>query len=85
MGHDASHQRLQSRARARLPPACAPLTRALSGCAHAQVGRWVALGCPFGGAPGYAVDALLTGVQFGGSLGDLFFVKRESFLQASTL
>lgn len=47
----------------------------------AQVGRWVALGCPFGGAPGYAVDALLTGVQFGGSLGDYYFVQRETFLQ----
>ena len=32
-----------------------------------QVGRWVAIGCPFGGAPGYTVDALLTGVQVRGT------------------
>lgn len=48
-----------------------------------QVGRWVAIGCPFGGAPGYAVDGLITGVQFGGSLGDFFFVQQGTFRQAS--
>ncbi|KAL4449555.1 hypothetical protein ABPG77_007199 [Micractinium sp. CCAP 211/92] len=47
------------------------------------VGRWVAIGCPFAGAPGYTVDALLTGVQFGGSLGEQLFVKRETFRQAA--
>ncbi|KAL4421547.1 hypothetical protein ABPG75_010838 [Micractinium tetrahymenae] len=47
------------------------------------VGRWVAIGCPFAGAPGYTVDALLTGVQFGGSLGGQLFVKRETFRQAA--
>ncbi len=30
-------------------------------CVNAlQVGRWVAIGCPFAGAPGYTVDVLLT-------------------------
>lgn len=68
--------------RPRPPAACANLSATCAvGRPCAQVGRWVALGCPFGGAPGYTLDALLTGVQFGGSLGDLFFVKRESFLQ----
>lgn len=49
----------------------------------AQVARWVAVGCPFGGAPGWVVDGLCTGVQFGGSLGDMFFVQRSTFRQAA--
>jgi pimeloyl-ACP methyl ester carboxylesterase len=51
------------------------------GVRPAQVDRWVAIGCPFGGAPGWAVDGLVTGVQFGGSLGDFFFVQRSTFRQ----
>ncbi|KAI3429659.1 hypothetical protein D9Q98_005744 [Chlorella vulgaris] len=47
----------------------------------ALVGRWIAIACPFGGAPGYATDGLITGMQFGGYLGDTFFVKRSTFLQ----
>lgn len=29
-----------------------------------QVQKWVAIACPFGGAPGFCMDALLTGAQF---------------------
>lgn len=49
-----------------------------------QVHTWVAIGCPFGGAPGYVVDALITGVQFAGTLGQLFFVDRGTFRQVCT-
>ena len=48
----------------------------------ALVHTWVAVGCPFGGAPGWVVDALLTGVQFAGSLGQLFFVNLDTSRQA---
>ena len=46
-----------------------------------QVSTWVAIGCPFGGAPGFGVDALFTGVQWAGSLGSYFFVARTTFRQ----
>lgn len=40
------------------------------------------MAAPFGGAPGFGSDALLTGVQFAGSLGAYFFVDRGTFRQA---
>lgn len=50
----------------------------------ALVHTWVAVGCPFGGAPGWGVDALVTGVQFAGSLGQFFFVDRGTSRQVWT-
>ncbi|KFM27994.1 Lecithin-cholesterol acyltransferase-like 4 [Auxenochlorella protothecoides] len=46
------------------------------------VETWIAVAAPFGGAPGFGSDALLTGVQFAGSLGAYFFVDRGTFRQA---
>lgn len=28
------------------------------------VRKWIAIACPFGGAPGFGMDALMTGVEF---------------------
>ena len=36
----------------------------MTGRMVAQVRKWVAIACPFGGAPGFCMDALLTGAQF---------------------
>lgn len=46
-----------------------------------QVHKWVAIACPFKGAPGFVTDALLTGVQFAGSWGKFFFVGRSTVHQ----
>ncbi len=53
----------------------------MASCLCVQVNTWVAIGCPFGGAPGFGVDALFTGVQWAGSLGSYFFVARTTFRQ----
>ena len=45
------------------------------------VANWVSIAAPFGGAPGFGTDALLTGVQFAGSIGAYFFVDRGTFRQ----
>lgn len=66
-GHNAATQRCSAQVLFNLH---------LADCICLQVGRWIAIACPFGGAPGYATDGLITGMQFGGYLGDTFFVKR---------
>lgn len=42
------------------------------------VHKWVAIACPFRGAPGFTMDALLTGVQFVSGWEQYFFVERAT-------
>jgi phospholipase A1 len=42
------------------------------------VRKWVAIASPFGGAPGFSMDALLTGVQFCQGWEQYFFVNRST-------
>lgn len=42
------------------------------------VRSWVALGAPFNGAPGFTMEALLTGVQFASGWSEHFFVERST-------
>lgn len=42
------------------------------------VRKWVAMASPFGGAPGFGMDALLTGVQFCQGWEQYFFVNRST-------
>lgn len=46
-----------------------------------QVNKWVAIACPFNGAPGFTMDALLTGVQFAWGWESYFFVERSTMWQ----
>ncbi|WJX77369.1 Phospholipase A(1) lcat3 [Trifolium repens] len=45
------------------------------------VNKWIALACPFQGAPGCINDTLLTGLEFVEGLKSFFFVSRWSFHQ----
>jgi len=45
------------------------------------VRSWVAVAAPFNGAPGFAADACLTGVQFVPGWASYFFVQRETMRQ----
>lgn len=54
------------------PVACARLVR-----------NWIAIAAPFGGAPGFVMDALLTGVQFAWGWQEYFFVARSTMHQVA--
>ena len=41
-----------------------------------QVNKWVAIACPFLGAPGFVADTLLTGIQFAWGWQRYFFVSK---------
>nr|GMD82077.1 phospholipase A(1) LCAT3 [Ipomoea batatas] len=45
------------------------------------VNKWIAIACPFQGAPGYINDSLLTGVQFVEGFESYFFVSRWTIHQ----
>lgn len=45
------------------------------------INTWVAIACPFNGAPGFVMDALLTGVEFATGWQEYFFVERSTVHQ----
>eukprot|EP01024_Parvocaulis_polyphysoides_P030402 TRINITY_DN27604_c0_g1_i4.p1 TRINITY_DN27604_c0_g1~~TRINITY_DN27604_c0_g1_i4.p1 ORF type:complete len:334 (+),score=9.25 TRINITY_DN27604_c0_g1_i4:3-1004(+) len=45
------------------------------------VDKWIAICCPFSGAPGFVMNALVNGTSFVSGWESCFFVQRETFLQ----